>query len=202
MESLVAALLRREGRDPDVELSVLFCDDPAIQALNRDYRGIDRPTDVLSFPQEETADGARGPAPRFAPPPPPVRGKTAVTGDCRLLSADFRLLGDVVISLETAKQQAKAQRHALRREVEWLLLHGTLHLLGYDDLTEAGLQSMIARQEAVMKETPDVGRRTPARHGHESTSGASAGQGRPDPGRGDGTPGPGRPGDWRLATGD
>src|SRR5438876_512999 len=54
MKSLVAALLRHERRDPNVELSVLFCDDPVIQALNRDYRGIDQPTDVLSFPQEQT----------------------------------------------------------------------------------------------------------------------------------------------------
>src|SRR5712692_9385287 len=53
MESLVAALLRHDGRDPDVELSVLFCDDPVIQTMNRDYRGIDQPTDVLSFPQQE-----------------------------------------------------------------------------------------------------------------------------------------------------
>lgn len=120
MASLAAALLRREGRDPDVELSVLFCDDPVIQSLNREYRGLDQPTDVLSFAQEEP-----------------------------------RLLGDVVISLEMARRQAIAQKHSLRREVEWLFLHGTLHLLGYDDDTEEGLQAMLARQEAVLLELPD-----------------------------------------------
>lgn len=143
----MAALLRREGRDPDVELSVLFCDDPVIHALNRNYRGIDRPTDVLSFAQEaedgsrETADGSKhGLSP----------------SDYRLPSPVSRLLGDVVISVETAERQAKAQKHSLRREVEWLLLHGTLHLLGYDDTDEAGLRQMIDRQEAVLKELSAV----------------------------------------------
>src|SRR5439155_7765993 len=84
MEALVAALLRREGRDPDVELSVLFCDDPVIQALNREYRGIDRPTDVLSFAQEPE-DGRR---------------QSVDDSEDGLPASDSRLLGDVVISLE------------------------------------------------------------------------------------------------------
>jgi len=143
MEALVAALLRREGRDPDVELSVLFCDDPVIHALNRDYRGIDQPTDVLSFAQEpEGATLDMIDESEIGP----------LLSNDRLPSAVSRLLGDVVISLETAERQAKAQKHSLRREVEWLLLHGTLHLLGYDDTDEAGLQHMIERQQAVMAE--------------------------------------------------
>ena len=129
MENLVATLLRREGRDLNVELSVLFCDDPVIHALNRDYRGVDRPTDVLSFAQE-------------TPVPEPETGS----------GAEPVPLGDVVISLETAGRQARAQGHSVAREVEWLLLHGTLHLLGYDDETEEGLQSMIHRQQAVLAE--------------------------------------------------
>ena len=60
--------------------------------------------------------------------------------------------GDVVISLETARRQAEAQQLPLAREVEWLLLHGMLHLLGYDDATEQGLQEMVARQQAVLDE--------------------------------------------------
>jgi probable rRNA maturation factor len=125
MESLVTALLRREGRDPAVEVSLLFCDDPVIRDLNREYRGLDRPTDVLSF-------GLEGPA--------------------EPTEAQLAPLGDIVISLETAKRQAVAQRHSYRREVAWLLLHGTLHLLGYEDTTEDGLQCMIVRQEAAMGE--------------------------------------------------
>jgi probable rRNA maturation factor len=138
----VTALLHHEGRDPNVELSVLFCDDPVIHALNREYRGIDRPTDVLSFPLEEgvgcwvlgVGEGqtdSQDPTPNTQHPTP---------------------IGDVVISVETAARQARAQGHSLRREVAWLLLHGTLHLLGYDDETEEGLREMIARQEAALLE--------------------------------------------------
>jgi probable rRNA maturation factor len=140
METLVTALLRREGRSPNVELSVLFCDDPIIQALNRDYRGIDRPTDVLSFAQE---GGVRCSV--FGDGEGPVEPEHRTPNTEHLIP-----IGDVVISLETAARQAQAQGHSLRREVEWLLLHGTLHLLGYDDETEDGLRSMIARQEAVL----------------------------------------------------
>ena len=137
MEALVAALLRREDQDPDVELSVLFCDDPVIQALNREYRGLDQPTDVLSFAQK-AGDGSES-------------GSAA--SDSRLPSSVSRLLGDVVISLETAERQAKEQKHSLGREVGWLLLHGVLHLLGYDDTDEEGLQQMITRQQAVLDES-------------------------------------------------
>src|SRR5688572_12775303 len=119
---LIEALLTREralaeeegaagGRLPgdEAELSVVFCDDAFIQALNREYRGYDRPTDVLSFPQEPTPAGTE-------------------------------LLGDVVISVETAQRQAREQGHALGHEVAWLLCHGVLHLLGYDDETDEGLE--------------------------------------------------------------
>jgi probable rRNA maturation factor len=108
-------------------LSLLFCDDPVIQPLNRDYRGFDKPTDVLSFSQQDSVNGTLVP-------------ETPV------------LLGDVIISLETAARQAQAAGQSLRREIEWLTLHGVLHLLGHDDETEEGLQAMIARQEAALLE--------------------------------------------------
>jgi probable rRNA maturation factor len=130
-ESLLTALLRREARDTNVEVSVLFCDDPVIHSLNREYRGIDRPTDVLSF---SLVEGDAEPALPAVGPTEPLP------------------LGDLVISVETARRQAEAQGHSLAREVEWLLLHGMLHLLGYDDTTDDGLQSMIARQRAVLDE--------------------------------------------------
>src|SRR5437868_6791543 len=94
---LMAALLESEGASPQVELSLVFCDDDFIRTLNRDYRGRDRPTDVLSFPQE---------------------------GECGQL-------GDLVIAVPTAQRQAKAHGHPLAAEIEWLFLHGLLHLLGY-----------------------------------------------------------------------
>src|SRR5438046_2810211 len=76
----------------EMELSLVFCDDAFIRELNREYREQDRPTDVLSFPQEAIPGGEE-------------------------------LLGDVVISVETAQEQARAARHSLAREVEWLLCH-------------------------------------------------------------------------------
>jgi probable rRNA maturation factor len=142
MERLLTVLLHREGRGASVELSVLFCDDRVIQALNQQYRGLDRPTDVLSFGQSSEEVGAQPGEPGMPLP---------------------ELLGDVVISLETAERQAEAQGHALSQEVEWLLLHGTLHLLGYDDATDDGLQEMIARQRGVLEEMPPQSRSARAR---------------------------------------
>jgi probable rRNA maturation factor len=85
------------------ELSIVLCDDAFIRELNRDYRGLDRSTDVLSFPQDGAADRA-----------------VAV------------ILGDVVISLETATRRARAGRRGLLDEATALLVHGVLHLVGHD----------------------------------------------------------------------
>ncbi len=90
------------GRD-NAELSIVVCDDVMIRELNSEYRGKDRPTDVLSFPMLDDDDGG-----------------------------DVSLLGDVVISLETATRQARSRKHPLLTEVTFLLIHGILHLVGYD----------------------------------------------------------------------
>ncbi len=86
------------------DLSVLIVDDARMQRLNAHYRGSDRPTDVLAFAMRE------GPFAHLQP----------------------QLLGDVVIAAETALRQARARRHSLAEELTRLLIHGTLHLLGYD----------------------------------------------------------------------
>jgi probable rRNA maturation factor len=120
---LVETLLTLEAERPSeasLEVSVVFCGDELIRTLNRQYRGQDKATDVLSFPQE---DG------------PPGGG---------------RMLGDVVISTDTARRQAREGRRSMDREVEWLLAHGLLHLLGYDDETEAGAREMEERGQAVI----------------------------------------------------
>jgi probable rRNA maturation factor len=108
------------------ELSILLTDDAYIRVLNRDHRGKDRATDVLAFPQEpEPEEGAE------LPP-----------------SAPGQLLGDVVISLDTAERQARSRRHALLDEVSFLLAHGILHLIGYDhqdDAEEARMTAMTKR---------------------------------------------------------
>jgi probable rRNA maturation factor len=106
------------------EVSVSFVSDEEIHELNRTYRNVDRPTDVLSFAMEE----------EFAP--------------------GLRVLGDIVVSLPTARRQAEAYGHGLEREVAFLLVHGFLHLNGYDHETEADEERMFALQEEVLA---DVG---------------------------------------------
>ena len=98
------------------ELSILLTDDPHIQMLNRDWRGKDKSTDVLSFPQLESDDLK-------------ALGKAAKAG---LRGLPDWWLGDVVISLERAKAQAEENGLSLRQELETLLAHGLLHLLGFD----------------------------------------------------------------------
>lgn len=108
-----------------VELSVVLADDATVRALNRDYRQIDRPTDVLSF-QQGDLDLRRG-----APKGP------------------VGLLGDVVISVPTAARQAKRRRRPLLDEITMLLAHGILHLCGYDHLTDAQELEMNARARSL-----------------------------------------------------
>jgi probable rRNA maturation factor len=107
------------------ELSLLLVDDAQIQRLNRRYRGIDRPTDVLAFSMLE------GEA-------PPISSQ---------------MLGDVVISVETAKKWAKRQGHPLELEVTILLIHGILHLLGYHHEDSKEAARLVERKtQAVLKE--------------------------------------------------
>lgn len=100
------------GQRPLLEVNLLLTGDQRVQTLNREYRGIDQPTDVLSFSQLEGEAG-------FVAPP----------------SAALAL-GDVVISLETARRQAAQEAHSLAWEVCHLAVHGALHLLGYDHQTD------------------------------------------------------------------
>lgn len=104
----------------DAELCVRLCDDPAIHALNRDWRGKDKPTDVLSFEQ-----GAR-----------PGQGAVHV--------------GDVVISLPTAARQAEERGHGLDVEVRVLVVHGIVHLIGYDHELDDEAEVMEAEERRVM----------------------------------------------------
>lgn len=95
--------------------------------MNRDYRGLDKPTDVLSFPQEENLPDAPQ-MPRSGP----------------------RLLGDIVISVETAARQAQEHGIALERELALLAVHGVLHLIGYEDETEEGAERMRQREREIL----------------------------------------------------
>lgn len=115
----------------DSELSVLLTDDRTIKALNHDYRSKNRPTDVLAFPQDADSTSA-------------ASGKPAAR-------SSVRLLGDVVISLDTAHRQANKRRHSLMDEVIFLLAHGVLHLLGYDHQTDAQERRMNALTQELVR---------------------------------------------------
>ena len=117
----VLATLAYEGITGAAEVSVTFTDNGGIQALNREYRNIDRDTDVLSFPLfEDAADGTK-------------------------------MLGDIVLSLEKCAAQAEEFGHSFERECAFLTVHSTLHLLGYDHETgEADELDMRKRQTEIM----------------------------------------------------
>ncbi|CAB3391213.1 rRNA maturation RNase YbeY [Kyrpidia spormannii] len=129
VERLIAAVLEeaasREGVEA-AEVSVVLVDDERIHELNRDYRGVDRPTDVLSFAMREG------------------EGEPVQTEEGR------ELLGDIVISVETAERQANQYGHSLRRELAFLAVHGFLHLLGYDHQSPEQEQVMFGKQEEVL----------------------------------------------------
>ena len=112
------------------EVSLLLVDEAEIQAFNRDYRGIDAPTDVLSFSQLE----GEGQDPRTLPPDYPVP------------------LGDIVISLPRMRDQARTYGHSQEREFAFLLVHGLLHLLGLDHQTAEDEERMRATTEALLAE--------------------------------------------------
>jgi probable rRNA maturation factor len=104
------------------EVSILLTDDAEIQTLNRDFRGLDAPTDVLAFAFDET-EGAPSPT-----------------------------LGDVVVSVERAKAQARSRRVELDAELELLVVHGTLHLLGYDHAESEEARAMRRRTRAIRRQ--------------------------------------------------
>jgi probable rRNA maturation factor len=126
--------LDAEGIHIACEINVLVTDDCGIQAINKASRNLDKPTDVLSFPMFELTAGA--------PPKDWTEYLDQETGLCPL--------GDMCISLERAKAQAKEFGHSEKREVGYLTIHSMLHLLGYDHLDEGPQKAqMRAREEAI-----------------------------------------------------
>jgi probable rRNA maturation factor len=118
-----------EAKLPNAQVDILLTDDPRVHALNREFRGYDKPTDVLSFAQRDTVAGA--PA---LPPSPEM----------------CEILGDVVISVDTASRQAKQHQVSLEQELALLTVHGILHLLGHEDETEAGAHTMHRRERELL----------------------------------------------------
>jgi len=128
VERSLKAALEYEEVEGDCEISVTFVSDRIIRQMNREFRGIDKATDVLSFPMAEDGDL-----------------EDAFDGE-------KYQLGDVVLSLEHARAQAELYGHSFEREVAFLCVHSALHLLGYDHETgEEDENDMRARQRAIMK---------------------------------------------------
>ncbi|MCM3784476.1 rRNA maturation RNase YbeY [Neobacillus mesonae] len=117
------------------EVALTFVDDEEIHELNKEYRGIDRPTDVLSFAMNETLDEELDIVYELE------SGETVDIPD---------VLGDIIISVPTAIAQSEDYGHSVERELGFLFVHGFLHLLGYDHQDEASEAEMMGKQEAVL----------------------------------------------------
>ncbi len=123
LQSASQQVLKQNNVDPDTTLSVVLVDNAYIQSVNLQFRGIDAPTDVLSFPADE----------------PPVE-----------IDGEPPYLGDLIIAYPYASQQAAREGHALDDSLSLLVIHGTLHLLGYDHDTPENRAEMWAAQDAAL----------------------------------------------------
>lgn len=121
----ITEVLKVENFNENAEVSLSIVDKDTIHKLNKDYRNVDRETDVLSFPMDEEAFDNEG-NPIF-------------------------ILGDIVICLDVARNQAVEFGHSLEREMMYLICHSTLHLLGYDHIEEDDRVKMRAKEKEVMK---------------------------------------------------
>ncbi len=127
--SLLQLAAKYENLTGDCELSLTFVDNQKIHEINREYRGIDRPTDVISFALEESSGD-----------------------EMEIIGGDIpRILGDIIISVPKAKEQAENYGHSFMRELGFLAVHGFLHLLGYDHMTEEDEKEMFLRQEEILQ---------------------------------------------------
>lgn len=129
----IRTALAAEGLTAPCEVDVLLTDDGGIHEINRELRQVDRPTDVLSFPEFELTPGQL-PGPEDADP-----------------GTGLIPLGDMALSMERVAAQAREYGHSKRRELSYLVTHSVLHLLGYDHLDEGPMKAqMRAREEAIM----------------------------------------------------
>ena len=132
IEKCLAKALEFEEFEYDTEINLLFTNNDGIKEINCEHRNIDRATDVLSFPMLEEEDG------------------TLVIYDEDFVDGCV-LLGDIVISLERAAQQAEEYGHSIEREIGFLAVHSVLHLLGYDhERGEEEEKEMFSKQEKIL----------------------------------------------------
>lgn len=138
MKELIIAAAKKLNLGENFEVSVTIVDDNKIQEINREYRFIDKATDVISFAIEDNDEE-----------------DFAVFFDSEFMEEEVqipRLLGDLFISIDKAENQAEAFGHSLERELGFLTVHGFLHLNGYDHQTEAEEKEMFSLQEEILEE--------------------------------------------------
>jgi probable rRNA maturation factor len=119
------ARIKENLEDTELEFSVIIVDNKRIHEINKEYRGIDRPTDVISFALEDNEE---------------------------IEFDHYRVLGDIYISIDKVKEQAKAYGHSEKRELAFLTIHGFLHLLGYDHMEPEDEKVMFGKQEEILNE--------------------------------------------------
>ncbi|MDQ0197255.1 rRNA maturation RNase YbeY [Neobacillus ginsengisoli] len=130
IEKLLNFAAKKENVEEQSEVSVTFVSNERIQEINREYRDKDTPTDVISFAMEELGEG-----------------------EVELVGGEMpRVLGDIIISVPKAKEQAEEYGHSFLRELGFLSVHGFLHLLGYDHMTEADEKIMFTLQKDILNQ--------------------------------------------------
>ena len=117
------ARIKENLEDTELEFSVIIVDNKRIHEINKEYRGIDRPTDVISFALEDNEE---------------------------IEFDHYRVLGDIYISIDKVREQAREYGHSEKRELAFLTVHGLLHLLGYDHMKPEDEKVMFARQEEIL----------------------------------------------------
>lgn len=124
LKPLLEYARKYEGlENTELEFSIIIVDNKRIHEINKEYRGIDRPTDVISFALEDS-EGVE--------------------------LENYRILGDIYISIDKVKEQAKEYGHSEKRELAFLTVHGFLHLLGYDHMEKEEEKIMFGKQEEIL----------------------------------------------------
>lgn len=124
LKNVIEYALKHEFVDSAI-MNVIIIDNERIHKINKEYRGIDRPTDVISFALED---------------------------DKTFVNTDFRVLGDIYISIDKVHEQATSYGHSFWRELSFLTIHGVLHLLGYDHMEKSDEKIMFGKQEEILNE--------------------------------------------------
>lgn len=130
IENILSFASKKQNVEPGSEISISFVSNEKIHEINREYRRKDQPTDVISFAMEELGEG-----------------------EVEVIGIDQpRILGDIIISIPKAKEQAEEYGHSFMRELGFLAVHGLLHLLGYDHETEEEEKEMFSLQREILDE--------------------------------------------------